>query len=105
MTDPSVEEIVGRFERAQEHFPSYIHPEDVAIIISSWRERGEALEAAACTLEDECASHQDTLRLWRERGEAPPAAEAVFSIVMPRSNAAEYRRVLGVVRAALKDKS
>jgi hypothetical protein len=30
-------------------------------------------------------------------------AEAVLSIVMPRSNAVEYRRVLGVVRAALKD--
>ncbi len=29
-------------------------------------------------------------------------AEAVFSIVAPRSNTAEYIRVLGVVRAALE---
>jgi hypothetical protein len=33
--------------------------------------------------------------------EALKEAEAVLSIIMPRSNAAEYRRVLGVVRAAL----
>lgn len=39
---------------------------------------------------------------WRERGEALNQAEAVFSIVEPRSDKAEYLRVLGVVRAALK---
>jgi hypothetical protein len=38
---------------------------------------------------------------WRKRGEALDQAEAVLSIVEPRSNKAEYLRVLGVVRDVL----
>jgi N-acetyl-beta-hexosaminidase len=78
LNEPSAEEVVAWAERRLDDGmnPIYLPERFARALIASWREQREALEQA----------------------------EAVFSIVMPRSNAAEYRRVLGVVRAALKDK-
>jgi hypothetical protein len=47
----------------------------------------------------------DTLKKLDEALEALTQAEAVMSIVEPRSDKAEYLRILGVVRAALPDKT
>lgn len=50
----------------------------------------------------ECAA---ALRKYAQQHDALKQAEAVMSIVQPRSDAAEYRRILGVVREALGEAS
>jgi hypothetical protein len=56
MTDPSVEEIVARLEERIRFVGAtgllgHIDPTELAALIASWRERGEALSAAKLALE------------------------------------------------------
>jgi hypothetical protein len=66
MTEPSVEEIVARFELV-----GFLSIMDIRALIASWRERGEALEDAREDLEGLAKAHSTateiTEKLMEER--------------------------------------
>src|SRR6185312_14268106 len=84
-------------EMNDEPFPG--SPDDMMQRLAALRAENERLKEGA----DACVLLAQRLTIENDRlKEALDQAEAVLSIVEPRSDKAEYLRVLGVVRAALK---
>ena len=82
----------------EEPFPG--SSDDMMDTIAALRVRIEDIRKA----NEGMAAERDTLRAENDRLRgALDQAEAVLSIVEPRSDKAEYLRILGVVRAALED--
>jgi hypothetical protein len=79
MTEPSVEEIVAKFEACKEDMTDA----DIAVLVASWRERGEALAEFIDAAQYDAMMEGPKFKGW---------------------NRSQLDRALTRTRAALKDK-